>query len=377
MSSFSVNASIARMLTTSDDSGLTTRHEQRTMNVAALPEVLRWAEPPEDAVARLEWRYAEVLATRLGENVALICQTEPDLGSYLTARIAEMRDDEIRATLLAPETSRRLVTRLHEFRDVKDHLRRSLDAIQPATADASSSRLGGTIPVTLEPSDDPRLAEILNHAERALMLISQGCRPAAAFVKRVTRRLVLRVDDARGGFTSNSPQGFVGQAILTNAHLSMVDDVVVAEALVHESIHGFVGMSEAIGLAGHRADEQWVANERVYEGYSCTVSPWTGKALDLPTYLHACFVWWGLLNLWASLAGQRVFDERRLRNRLARAARGFLDGALLLQLRPHRNIVNPQLLSTLETMSAEVGALLTETGLNELLGRIKPIANAQ
>jgi hypothetical protein len=132
-------------------------------------------------------------------------------------------------------------------------------------------------------------------------------------------------------------------------------------------------MSEAIGLMSRRPAERWLANDRFYEGASSTVSPWTGTPLDLPTYLHACFVWWGLLQLWAGLSGSGLFDERRMRSRLVRAARGFKGRALLLPLRAHEVALHPALLATFDAMADEVDELLVGSGLDLLMARLDAV----
>lgn len=338
------------------------------MSFSDLVQVLRWDTDGEAMFERIEARYLDVLGERLGQALAAICRSDPATGRALLRRVEDASAQDLPALLLAPATSRRLVTRLHGAEDVRDHLRAALGLV-PAPVDATAGTLGGAVPVVFEPADDPRLPAVLSHAERALELLDDGCTPASAFVTRAMRRLVLRIDATRDGFASNSPQGLVGQAVLTNAHLPLVDDVVVAEALVHESTHGFVGMSEAVGLAGDRPQERWLRDDFFYDGHSCTVSPWTGKALDLPTYLHACFVWWGLLHLWAALAGSGLFEERRVRSRLLKAARGFQAGALVREILPYRDHLNTQLVKAFEEMAGEVDALLAETGLDAVLRR--------
>lgn len=345
-------------------------------SLSGLTRVLTWAGPPDAALQQLEARYVEVLGERLGEVLATACRADAGLGNTLLADLQRLDDAALRSVLLTPATSRRLVTRLHAPEEVWQHLAGALRAAAGAAPAAPTGPSVAGLPVVLEPADEARLVALLPRIAAALAAVGLGCEPAARFVRQVTRRLVLRIDVARDGFSSNSPQGYVGQAVLSNPHLPLVDDVVLAEALVHESIHGFVGMSEAIGLAGHEPAERWIADASVYEGASCTVSPWTGKPLDLPTYLHACFVWWGLLHLWSALAGAGLFDERRLRSRLARAARGFRDGQLVRTLQPHRAIVHPALLADFEAMGREVDALLGETGLDQLLGRLDAAACA-
>jgi hypothetical protein len=190
------------------------------------------------------------------------------------------------------------------------------------------------------------------------------------------RELHLRVNPSADGFFSNSPQGFVGRAVLTNPHLDLVDDVVLAEAVVHEATHGFVGTSEAIGLAGHSidprwADARWLTDDGPYDGVSRVVSPWTGTKLDLPTYLHACFVWWGLLHFWSGFAGEAGFDTRRVRTRILRSATGFVDAALATELAPFRDLLQPALFDAVCNFGHAVDGQLSATGLDRIISATK------
>jgi hypothetical protein len=86
----------------------------------------------------------------------------------------------------------------------------------------------------------------------------------------------------------------------------------VADAILHESIHAFLFRLE------------WIAP--IFDRQDCgeTRSPWSGKILDGRQFVHACFVWSALLQLWARLSAQAPDRAFALRDNLVCAAQGFL-----------------------------------------------------
>ena len=94
-----------------------------------------------------------------------------------------------------------------------------------------------------------------------------------------------------------------------------------AQALVHESIHSYLYMHEPRPL--------WGLNPDVTEEPGVVQSPWTGRELPLSTFLHACFVWYGILFFWGRAMGSALPLPDGVRREIARASSGFTKGALL------------------------------------------------
>lgn len=318
-----------------------------------LAEVLCWNEPGHDKLQPLEQRYLSALCFRLGATMARLRARAPRLAEEVEARIAALSDEGLVRLLLAPATSRRIVTGLHSLEDVGRHL------MGEAAGEADGVLLG-IIPVRLSLADGAARRALLTRVGGLAEAVAAASPPVGLFLRSVVRELVLREDPARSGFASNSPQGFVGRAIITNGHGPAVDDVMLVEALVHEATHGFVGMSEAVGLSGIAGATPWLGDPRPYDGVSRVVSPWTDRPLDIPTYLHACFVWWGLLHFWARMRDHPLGRGERARGRFFRALRGFDDNAFIGQLEPFRDIVAPGLMAVFEDMASALRAVRTE-----------------
>jgi hypothetical protein len=336
-----------------------------------LADVLSWTEDPRPGIFDLRMRYAEALTVQLGRAIGRTLQHAPAEGEQLVARAGELAPEQLVQRLRRPATARRLTTRLHSVEDVTSHLLGVLaeptEPTESAVPDrpAPAAYVLGTVPLLLDPAGDPELVAAGERIEQEMRRLEEIVPEAVSYVRTVMQELWLVRDDTKDGFFSNSPQGFIGRAVLTNPHLAMVDAVMLVEAVVHEATHGFVGMSEAIGLAGLDPAERWLLDDGPYDGVSRVASAWTGKPLDIPTYLHACFVWWGLLRLWSRVTGTGTFDEGRVRSRLMRAASGFLDSALVAELRPHAGLIQPALLHTLDDLGTSVDAALRVTGLGE------------
>jgi len=319
-----------------------------TDNLHDLTEILCWNEPEPDKLAHIEERYLSALCHRLGSKLAHLGVRSPQLRQAVEARLSTLSDEAMARLLLEPATSRRVVTDLHSLEDIATHF---LDSKRPDAGDAVAHLLGA-IPIRLGFADRRGAEGLLERVVRLAQTTVAALPPVGVFLRVCMRELILREEPSQPGFTSNSPQGYVGRSIITNGHLPMVDDVMLAEALVHEATHGFVGMSEAIGLSGIEGATPWLNDNQPYDGVSRVISPWTGTSLDIPTYLHACFVWWGLLHFWARMREHRVCDHTRARSRFFRALKGFEQDAFLGQVEPYRDIIATQLMDVFEDMAS-------------------------
>jgi HEXXH motif-containing protein len=98
--------------------------------------------------------------------------------------------------------------------------------------------------------------------------------------------------EARASFSSVSFSCYPGLAVLSNCHVPGVGAHKLADALVHEAIHGALYLFETtkhpLLTCQPPADLQ-------------LQSPWTGRQLSLDAYVQACFVWFGLAHLWKQM----------------------------------------------------------------------------
>jgi hypothetical protein len=77
---------------------------------------------------------------------------------------------------------------------------------------------------------------------------------------------------------------------LTNIHRRDLDPAWLMDALVHESIHSLLYNVESL--------EPFYVSANSQVAFTAE-SPWTGKKLYLHSFVHACFVWFGLWSFWS------------------------------------------------------------------------------
>jgi len=197
-----------------------------------------------------------------------------------------------------------------------------MDAGSPYAATVDVAGTSIRIPQPQAPYATEELAASLAKTSRAARGIQTAAPWAWDMVQDFTTMLLLLPDrEAPTQFSSGSSGQFVGRSVVANAHLSKVRVEHVAEALVHEAIHGVLYMDEQ--------HDPWVLDAALYAGPMRIASPWTGNPLPLRPYLQACFVWYGLLSFWAQALPSGAFDRVVVRERLHVALSGFLRGDLL------------------------------------------------
>jgi len=162
------------------------------------------------------------------------------------------------------------------------------------------------------------------------------------FVVAFTKVLVLQKDEAQG-FSSGSEGRYVGRSAIGNPQMSSVDELELAEAVVHEAIHSLLYMQEHY--------QPWALAESLYRVDQKVVSPWTGTPLPVRPFLQACFVWYGVLNFWSRALLAESFPEKLTYPRIRRAASGFLKGPLLgLLEREDREGISPDVRGAIDEM---------------------------
>jgi hypothetical protein len=322
-------------------------------DIRSIISVLTWRQPEPGLIAALQDQYLSAGCHALGSKLARLRVHYPELSKFAEERLASLSNHALANFLRRPLTARHLISEIEELERVGRYLASPADSERTYEV----GRLLGSIPIKANYVDQ-RTAQKL--ASRVTALADETvrlCEPLAEFWPRCMVELQLREDHSRANFFSNSPQAFVGRAMITNGHLSFVDDVMLIEAMVHEATHGFVGLSESVGLSGIEGGEPWLLDTQPYDGISRVVSPWTGTPLDLPTYLHACFVWWGLLHFWGEMQPHPFCNRGRRRSRFFRALGGFRNNAFAEEVRPYSDIIAPRLLAGLADMAASLEPL--------------------
>ncbi|MEZ4362448.1 MAG: HEXXH motif-containing putative peptide modification protein [Kofleriaceae bacterium] len=189
----------------------------------------------------------------------------------------------------------------------------------------------------VRPIEQERRA-VVAKLEAAFALLPRVSPLADGLVRAMTQVICARtaVEDAR--FYTASDASTLGVIHLTNAHLDRKTPAQVASELVHEAIH----------QALFRWELQHALLARPEAATAKVTSPWTGAKLDLYAYVHACFVWYGVANLWRQ--GGAPDDLSVVRQR--RAAEVGFQHDPLARLGPHADALSPALQATLTAMAA-------------------------
>jgi hypothetical protein len=368
------------------------------MLIETMPEVLTWCEQGSNVMKRVHHAYVLLLSERLGERLAEIARLDRIAGKRLTELVSSLPDKNFLCLLLAPETTFRLLwPARHQTEATLDFLLDSLygelaragqlsvlrgnlwTAIGDVRFDSKGHvyyqpQLNAMMPIDFESpyalsldvegkSDTtPILRAALSGREQELVRqrlirardgIGATDRGILDFVVTFTKALILIEDaDAPASFSSGSSGQFVGRSYLANPHLDTVDEVMIADALVHEAIHSLLYMQEQ--------EKPWVYDLNLYGPTVRTTSPWSGNPLPLRPYMQAAFVWYGLLQFWTRALTSVAFPLHRVREQIARAANGFLGSPLLDQIVPYRTCVSSEVLGAIEKMQEQVVGTFAE-----------------
>lgn len=191
--------------------------------------------------------------------------------------------------------------------------------------------------------DDTTRTIIFSALEASFDYIGQIV-PAKIFVTEWIRSISVQRQPTATPFLSGSRAELVGQAALANPHRASILDL--ADALVHESVHAFLYALEYV--------EPLYTTKR--DRGPTVISPWTGRILSGHSYVHACFVWFALLNFWTRhpATNSPVFASPNYY--LKRAALGFSSTDLG---DPIRDFASPSALEAILTMQRQARSLLS------------------
>jgi len=137
---------------------------------------------------------------------------------------------------------------------------------------------------------------------------------AGALLHEVLSVILLRNSGDPGSLSSSSWPSRPGVIGIVNSRRPGMNRFWIMDSLVHESIHSLlygIEKSESFYLATHAP-----------RGFKAR-SPWTGRDLFLHSYLHACFVWFGLWSFWRRARLRRCFVELEFGFFEKRAHKGF------------------------------------------------------
>jgi hypothetical protein len=193
------------------------------------------------------------------------------------------------------------------------------------------------------------LEAAIRKVREALQGVLEACPEAGRFIARFNKVLVIQPDPAAPRRSSSGSNGqFVGRSFVTNVQSPDITTEAVADAVVHEGIHGLLYMQQVM--------QPWGPSELIYNQAPTTASPWTGRMLPLRSFLEACFVWYGLLHFWCHALSNTVFEPREVRYHLARALNGFLRQRLPDLVADQRDKLLPDLIESVSGLQTNVQA---------------------
>jgi hypothetical protein len=154
----------------------------------------------------------------------------------------------------------------------------------------------------------------IDRLERAVQLLRSMSPEAADAVLRFISVATLRTSSTDVRFVSAGDPTTPGVIHVINAHLPGVTHVDLATALVRETVNQALYRWELDHVLLQTAEDVLVP------------SPWTGRALSLYGFVHACFAWYAVGSLWSLRSAQRSDPTTWIDDAEAGFARRPLDG---------------------------------------------------
>jgi HEXXH motif-containing protein len=211
--------------------------------------------------------------------------------------------------------------------------------------------LGGDAP--MDPPRSPPSASAVQRTSRRLLEAWHGISASEPAVPRCVEawtRVIVAQGDPSGRFWSGSNGQYVGRVMIVNADAPNTDTEEIADAIVHEAIHGFLYMHESI--------EPWVLGKKLYTNAGVIASPWSGTELPVRPFMQAAFVWYGLAMFWAQHIDGGPFDRERARAMLERSLAGFRRGSLVDRLKPWQAKIRSEMTDAINGLQRDVLSLL-------------------
>ena len=198
------------------------------------------------------------------------------------------------------------------------------------------------------------LSSTVGHLEAAFDVIGATAPSADLAIRSLVEVIALRADvEPEARFTSASTRLALGRLILRNPHNAAVLDLV--DGIVHETVHFALDTFET---------QARLIIDRDQAG-AMLPSPWTGRRLNLDTYIQACFVWYALFNFWFARIASLSADGPDALRLMGRSAKGFRDRAMTEVLGPRSSSLAEGLLDSLNEMQTRVNTKIAavETAL--------------
>ena len=249
-------------------------------------------------------------------------------------------------------------------------LNHMIDSERPASWCAGESfcapRLAGMIPVdffspNLNSALDPLVTvEHLEYSPEEVTAVFERLTAALDCITRVSEAAGRLIRDfikvivprkiAKGNGSTSQPH-YPGRVLLRNVETTALTRV--AGYLVHEAIHQLLYPLEYAGRFVIRNPDP-KSNVRV-------ASYWTGRGLELHSFVHACFVWYGLANFWVRARDAGVFDPEGVDRELRHCLSGFRGPNPVDVLKPYAGLIRCDYLIVAGTLQGRLKEVMDGT----------------
>jgi hypothetical protein len=215
---------------------------------------------------------------------------------------------------------------------------RSPQALRPMSRPSASGVLL-PIPVPMTHREEQIAVQNLR---RAVTRLKKHNNRAFDFVRQACSSIVLqKTSCASPYFTSVSARPTVGRITLVNPHLKEIQGWRLEGAIIHEAVHSTLyrieRLAPIIPIQEH--------------GISTTIiSPWSENRLRLNTYIHACYIYFALINHWHL---QKSLRED-ISSSLSLMKKPFLTRQYLKRINEHRSKLDPLVMIQLKSMHERI-----------------------
>jgi hypothetical protein len=182
---------------------------------------------------------------------------------------------------------------------------------------------------------ETQLEQVLATLDETMYSIERVNSYTYKLIERFTKIIVLRNDLSQpDDFKSATSPVCIGSPVFRNPHLSYVTVARLADGLVHETIHCLLDIAEF--------KDPFLLESGAISGIRVS-SPWSGKSLDLDTYIQACFVWYGLCEFWLLAKESTAFNAEVVTNFMNRSSRGFTSSDIVRPIENLKAVLSPSL----------------------------------
>jgi HEXXH motif-containing protein len=221
-----------------------------------------------------------------------------------------------------------------------------LNQLIPVDALSPNLHETGSLKSAFEPYTPEEFAAVTKKLEAVMEFAGSMVRAAGQAIRRCVKAVVaIRTNT---GIGSSSHYSLPGKVLLRSS--ATCTEAEIASVLVHEAIHQVLYVLES----GQR-----FVDDKALSSQMMAISPWTGRRLELHSYLHACFVWYGLVTFWrsalrsSSLAAASM-EAQLMEAQLNEALRGFRLGNPADQLLPYREAICPKAMESVASLRDEL-----------------------